>query len=168
MRALSVADFFRVSAREYEHLDFNAETATIFIWAICIGVLLAVLYNFYQRTVPGGVVRTILRAEAFDEARAKTAEELGLAGKAFALFELTSGITLRHVIQTAPAAEGDEDTAPRYYIPEEERYRAEVRFSKEGMSVMGFVITVVLTLTLAVVLIKLLPTVVGLFDGLSK
>ncbi len=163
---LGIADFFSVAAGEYEHLNFtasSAKTATLFIWAACLGVILASLYHYYQCTVPGGVVRAILRAEAFSKECAKTACELGLAGKAFALYELTSGITLRHVVHCTDG----EDEEKRYYIPEAERYRAELRFSKEGNGVRGLVITAAFCVVLAIVLVKVLPFFLGIADSIS-
>ncbi len=198
---LSAADFFSVAVREFEHLNFTAESArsaTLFIWAACIGIALAALYNFYQRAVTGGVVRALLRAEAFSPERAKTAKELGLADKPFSFFELTRGVTLRHVIcrvdepsepeekrseqsekqdgADAPNKEPGEqdeaakqsDTAPRFYLPEEGKDRAQIRFSKEGNGVVGLVFTLVLCVGLAIALVKLLPGILGMIDGLMK
>ncbi len=166
--ALSLVSFFSVGAGEYEKLNFttaSAKTATLFIWAACIGIALAALYNLYQRAVPGGVVRALLRAEALDEERARSCEELGLASKPFALFELTSGITLRHVVHCV----GERNTPEaRYYIPEEEKYRAEIRFSKEGNGIIGLSLTLFLCVGVGLALIKLLPLVLGMIDGLMK
>ncbi len=167
---LALADFFSVAVGEYEHLNFtaaSASTATLFIWAACLGIVLASLYHFYQCSVPGGVVRALLRAEALSPERAKTAEELGLASKAFALFELTSGITLRHVVHRVTPAEGDTESEEKYYIPEEEKYRAELRFSKEGNGVKGLVLTTVFCVVLAIVLVKVLPFFLGIADSVS-
>ena len=163
---LGLADFFSVATGEYEHLNFtasSAKNATLFIWAACLGIILASLYHYYQCTVPGGVVRALLRAEAFSLESAKTVTDLGLANKAFALYELTSGITLRHVVHRIT----DEESEERYYIPEEGRYRAELRFSKEGNGVKGLVLTTAFCVVLAIVLVKVLPFFLGIADSIS-
>ena len=163
---LGIADFFSVATGEYEHLNFtasSAKTATLFIWAACLGVILASLYHYYQCTVPGGVVRALLRAEAFSLESAKTVADLGLANKAFALYELTSGITLRHVVHRVEGEDGEE----RYYIPEKERYRAELRFSKEGNGVKGLVLTAIFCVVLAIALVKVLPFFLGIANSVS-
>lgn len=177
LRTLSLGSFFSVHVGELENLNFtaaSAKTATMFIWAACIGMLLASLYNFYQRAVPGSVVRALLRAEALSAESAKTAEELGLADKPFALFELTSGVTLRRVVYRTDLAEG---IAPgkqpctaetRFYLPEESKYRAEIRFSKEGNGVVALILTALLCVGVGIALVKLLPVVLGIIDTVLK
>ncbi len=170
-----LASVFSMGAMEYEHFSIDAATArTIgtFVIALCIGIVLAALYNFYVRQIPGSVARALLRAEALSEESAKTAEELGLSGKVLALFELTRGSALSRIVRYVgdePDAEGrraPKTADTRYYIPEEKKYRAEIRFQKEGNSVMGLVITTALSVAIAVLVINLLPWFLGVIDGL--
>ena len=56
---------FTPQAREFEHINFDAATAKnagLIVMAICFGVILAALYNFYMRNVPGSAVRALLAA----------------------------------------------------------------------------------------------------------
>ncbi len=161
----AVASFFSVKAGEYEKLSFSAadaSTATVLIWGICIAIILASLYAFYVQKVPGRVARTLLRLEAKDEDSAKTAKELGIAPRSLAMQELTRGTALRHIVREV---EGDE---PRYFIPEDLRYRAQVRYDKKGNELCGLLLATLLSIGLALLLVNLLPLVLRLIDGAMK
>ena len=114
---LSLAGFFSIPAKEYEHFTITyttAKTLTALVVAICAGVILAALYNFYIRRVPGGVVRLLLSRDALSPEKALSAEELGLLDKPFALWELLRGVSLRHTVcaVTESATAAEEAKAP--------------------------------------------------------
>jgi hypothetical protein len=165
MRHAAVAPLaFQLEAREYEHFTLDAATADTLGWfviALCAGIILAALYSFYIHRVPGEVVRTLLRAEALSQESAQTATELGLAKKPLALRELTRGATLARLITRVDAEEGGE---ARYFIPEELKYRAEVRFNKKGNGLLGLLFTCALAVVLAALLFALLPWFLGVID----
>ncbi len=192
---LSLASFFSIPAKAYEHFTLThatAKTITTIVLAVCLGVILAALYNFYIRRVPGGVVRLLLSRGALSPETALTAEELGLLDKPFALWELLRGVSLRHTVcavtpasesekQPAEGAEAQEpsndsakkkksatepifDAQTRFYIPEDRKYRAELRFSREGNGTGGLALTCALTLVLGFLLIKLIPVVLTMVD----
>ncbi len=161
----AIASFFSVRVGEYENISFsaaNASTATVLIWGICLAIILASLYAFYVQKVPGRVARTLLHLEAKDAESAKTAKELGVAPRSLAMRELTRGTALRRIVQET---EGDE---PRYFISEDLRYRAEVRYDKKGNELRGLLLAVLLSIGLALLLVNLLPVVLGLIDGAMK
>ena len=191
---LSIANFFSITAKEYEHFTLSyatAKTITTVVLAVCLGVILAALYNFYVRRVPGGVARLLLSREALSPEKALSAEELGLLDKPFALWELLCGVSLRHTVcaveeegekQPAEASEPAEgkvgrtkkkkasdepkfDAQTRFYIPEEKKYRAQVRFENEGNGTVGLVLTCGLTVVLGITLIKLIPVVLAMIDS---
>ena len=162
MPTLRALGLFTPTPGQYENIHFdasNAEAAGTCILAVCIGVILAALYNFYVRSVPGGVVRALLAAEALSCESAKSVQELGLSR--LATFELTHNAVLRRLISSVTGEEGDE---VRYYIPEEQKYRAEVRFESRGNGVVGLLITVAVTLAAGLLVSKLLPWFLGIID----
>ena len=195
---LSIANFFSIPAKEYEHFTLSyatAKTITTVVLAVCLGVILAALYNFYVRRVPGGVARLLLSREALSPEKALNAEELGLLDKPFALWELLRGVSLRHIVRAVTSAadtaenspaEGEEapeegatppkkkkgeqepifDAETRFYIPEELKYRTQVRFEKEGNGTGGLVLTCVCTIALGFLLIKLIPVVLTIIDSI--
>ena len=146
--------------------------------------------------MPGGVARLLLSREALSPDKALNAAELGLLDKPFALWELLRGTSLRHIVCAVTKASADEaekepteggeaqekesapakkkkgsdepifDAETRFYIPEERKYRAQVRFEKEGNGVGGLVLTCGLTIVLGVVLIKLIPVALSVVDSL--
>ena len=174
-----LAGFFSIPAKAYEHFTLThstAKTLSAVILAICAGVILAALYNFYIRQVPGGVVRLLLSRDALSPEKALSAEELGLLNKPFSLWELMRGITLRRLLAIAPGSAEEEESADneeapitaktRFYIPEDKKERAEIRFNQEGNGVLGLVLTCVLSVVLGFLLLKLIPLALSMMEGI--
>ncbi|MBQ3483413.1 MAG: hypothetical protein IJA78_04480 [Clostridia bacterium] len=157
---------FTIAAREYEHIAFDASaraTARTVILGVAIGIVLAALYNFYLKAVPGGVVRALLFAEALSDERAKSLADLGLARNPLYGFAVAHDLTLRRVLRRAENEAGEGE---RYYIPEDEKYRAQVRFESKGNGVVSLILSVAIAFAVAVLLIKLLPVLLGVIDGM--
>ena len=162
---LSLASLFTVEPKEYQNISFDkgdATTVTLLVLGICVGIVLSSLYTLYQRSVPGSLVRALLRAAALSPDSAKTLAELELSKKGLLGFELRHNIVLQKTVQKV---EGEE-SGTRYYIPEELKYRAESRFDKKGNGPVQFIITVILSLALAILLIKLIPVVLSMVDAI--
>ncbi|MBQ3063446.1 MAG: hypothetical protein IJC99_01405 [Clostridia bacterium] len=185
---------FRITIGEYEHISFDAADASllqIIIWGLCIGAVLASLLMLYHQNVPGKLVRALLRAAAHDTDTAKTLDELGLSGRPLIARELRRGALLQKFIRNAVQEAGKTDTATarensdstaqnapceasapttgvpaRYYIPEELKYRAAVRYDKKGNGLVSLLITVVLSLVMAVLLLKLIPLALSMIDSI--
>lgn len=169
---LSLASFFTIEAREYTHFVVDAGTRTTLrnlIIALAVGIALASLYAFYQKNVPGLLVHALLRAEAFTPEAAKTAEELGLEKNPFVWFEFKHNTMLKRVV-TCIERTTEEGEAPllAYYIPEELKYRAEVRYEKKGNGPIALIITMIATVLLAILLIRLAPALIGIVDNMIK
>lgn len=169
---MPLAGFFSIPAKQYEHFTLTYDTArtlTAIIIAICAGVILAALYNFYIRRVPGGVVRLLLSRGALSPETALCAEELGLLDHPFALWELLRGVSLRHIVSAVTeAADGEEQSwsaQTRFYIPEDKKYRAEARFEQKGNGALGLAITCALAVVLGIILIKLVPVLLAMVDN---
>ena len=168
---LSLASFFMIPAREYEHFSFTASTARTvlsFILAICASIILAALYNFYVRHVPGSVARLLLERGAITPETALSAEELGLLEKPFALWELLRGTALKRFVSVAEPEKAPEETAERelrFYIPEEHKYRAQARFERKGNGLVALAVTVIGSLVVAILLIKLIPLLLTVVDN---
>ena len=155
---------FTVAERTYEHFTVSAQSLTVLIWAFAAGILLAAVYMLYQKSVPGSVVRAVLAGEALSEESAKTAAELGITGR-LAQRELKRNVTLKRMIHRVEA-EGRET---RYFIPEEEKYRAELRYEREGKNpIVTFVLMAVMTFVFALLLIRLLPVFLNIADRLAS
>lgn len=125
-------------------------TPALLAVALCAGFFLSALYAYFSRAAAGRFVRALLRAEIFSAEVAKTPEELGIKSRILTR-SLRDGAYLRRVIQRA---EGEEN---RYYIREEDRYRAAVRYEKKGNDLFALIITEVLIVALGVALFLLAP-----------
>ena len=101
----------------------------LIIWAICIGVNLGFLYNYFSKNIVGSIVRHLISAGATNEEGAKTLSELGY--KRFSFFHkvvLKDTSNLRRIISVAggtiPRAineegvDGPDWENARFYIPE--------------------------------------------------
>ncbi len=57
--------------------DPDVASATLVIWSIILGIIIALLFSFYNRRVLGSFFRALIRAGADDEENAKTLAEIG-------------------------------------------------------------------------------------------
>ena len=126
-------------------------------------ISLAAIITFYQRSIPGGFVRALLRAEALSPEKAKTLAELGYEKSRLIGLELRHGTVMKKTVQRV--GEGS-DTAVRYYIPEELKYRAETRYQSKGNGPLQLILTIALSFGLAILLIRLIPAVLGMIDAI--
>lgn len=162
---LSLASLFTIEAKEYKNFSFDEGDigmVYLLVFGICIGLVIASLYTLYQRSVPGALVRALLATSSLTPETAKTLEELELGALGFLRLELRHNLILQKTVCTVEA----EGEPTRYYIPEEQRYRAEGRFDKKGNGPLQFVLTVLLAAGLAILLFKLIPLVLSMIDAI--
>ncbi len=57
--------------------DPDVASATLVIWSIILGIIIALLASFYNRRVLGSFFRALIRTGAEDAESAKTLEEIG-------------------------------------------------------------------------------------------
>ncbi len=205
--------YFSIELRAYENLHFDAgapATMQNIILALAVGFILAAAWSTYTRSVLGGFVRALLKAEAHSPEDAKTLHELGFFRNAAIRRELWRGVDLRKIVHRAGEEDGQtanslaeekndaetvegEETQPtskntpykffgakkdpltppkpdflteRYYIPQDLRYRAELRYRKRGSGWGAFAITVVIAIVLAALIGRFLPDLLQLADNL--
>ena len=158
---------FSITVKNYQHIPFDAADATMLqfiIWGVCIGAVLASLLSLYQQNIPGKLVRALLKSAAHTEEKAVTLADLGLAGRPLINRELRRGLMLKKFV--LPAQATAEDGTPRYYIPEELKYRAATRYEKKGNSLVSFIFTTLLAVAIAVLLMKLIPPILSMVDAI--
>ena len=139
----------------------------LIIWAICIGVNLGFLYNYFSKNVVGEVVRRLMSAGATSEEGAKTLGELGY--KRFSFFHKTilkDSSNLRRIVSVAGGAipratnvegvEGTDWDSARFYIPESQLTKAKASY---GTAQKWFYIPifVVLSTILSAVMAVIMP-----------
>ena len=168
--------------------------AQTLVYAIAVGVIVAAGMSVYTRSVLGGFVRTLLKEGALSPENAKTLSDVGFFRNAAIRRELAKGVTLRKVVKcceeealkkvsnaqsTESQAEPDRrwggksksDFRPdfltaRYYIPEDLKYRAEVRFEKKGSSWWNFFLAALGAIVVAALIGFFLPDLFQLMDNI--
>ena len=139
----------------------NALLVTLVVWGICLGVFGAAVWSVLHRLIVGAPIRALLLLEAFDERSAKTLAELGQKDGERAERKMAENPTLCRLVKRA-VGKGD----ARYYIPEELRYRAELRYGAKGNPVLSLLLTGALCLLLGLLLIFLIPLALSMTSTL--
>lgn len=173
-----------------------AGMAQTLVYAIAIGVILAAAMSVYTRSVLGGFVRKLIKEGANSPENAKKLSQLGFFRSAAVRRELARGVTLRKVVRCceeeaflAEAKKADIEQereegeaekrgryekpgfrpdflTARYYIPEELRYRAEIRFEQKGSGWGMLIGTAVIALVVAALIGFFLPDIFQLMDNI--
>lgn len=166
------------------------------IVGLLIGVLIASFAVIFDKRVLGAFVRKLLREECLSSESAKRLSDLGFASKHTIKNSLRRGTTLRSVVKCreeeeyyAKLAKEKEEyeqkraedpslpefidvpyrvnaDADHFYIPEEKKYTADIRFEKKGTSWITFVIALIVAVILFFVLIVSIPEILSLLDQL--
>ncbi len=169
----------------------------IIVFGLCVGIVIAAFAAVFNKRVLGGIVRKIIAAEAYSPESAKTLEELGLEGSAVARYAVRKSTTLRRVVkcreeQEHLAAEEqkraeycrahEKDRRARrfreteykinpyadvFYIPEEMKYMADVKFEKKGSTWVGAIVSIPVMLVIFVLIVIALPNILSLVDELA-
>lgn len=165
--------------------QYAALSATI--WIVFLGICFGAFYAYYYRRILGDLLRALIAQGAEDEKTAKTLSEIGYGGglkHLFAARALKKGAALRKTVETVyeeqlPHRKSPDElfvraqkaAAPqRYYVPEEKRFAAEVRYDGEGTTVTTLLLTVGVFFVAAIVTMSLLPWIlnhIGLLFGSS-
>ncbi len=164
----------------------SVETITPIVWVVFAGVCCAAFYAFYQKRIVGDLLRALIAAGADCAENAKTLSEIGYGkGVRAALSRrvLKKGSVLRKSVEArgdeTPTAETkhhpDElfvkktvDPNIRYYIPEENRAAAEIRYDGKGTTVSTLLLTVAAFFAAAMIFIALLPTLLHAIESIGK
>ena len=165
------------------------------IIGLFIGLALASFGAVFNKRVLGDFVRALLREEALSGETAKTLAELGFLRSTVIRQSLRSGVTLRRVVRCREEEEylremerkraeheekrKSDPSLPKFkakefrvnvdehhfYIPEELKYTADVKFEQKGSSWLGAVIFLVVLIVAMVILLLAMPTILSFLDG---
>ena len=134
----------------------NTTSASI-IWAIILGVFIAVVITYINKKTVGKLVNKLLALPADSEENAVTLDELGFEKNGSLRYALRPSSTLSNIIKHT------EDG--RYYIQEDQQYRAEIVYTQNRLSVMTLVISAVLLIVAGSALLNVLPSFVNMFKS---
>lgn len=175
--------------QSYENLNENSLfSVPLIVIGIFVGVAIALIVNVFTKRVLGEMVRKLLAEEVTSEASAKTLEELGLGKNPFLRHAVKGNVSLRRVVYCREEEEflreeekqRESADSPKkfkykpfriqpkehhFYIPEEQRDTAAVKFENKGTS---FVALGILLLVLLVGLIAVLFALPHLMEWLDR
>ncbi len=128
------------------------------IWPIILGVFIAIVIAFINKKTIGKLVDKLLALPADNEENAVTLDDIGFGKKSALRYALRPSSTLSNIIKKTDDG--------RYYIPEDQQYRAEVVFTQRRLSVMTLIFSAILLIVAGSVLLNVLPTVIETFKGI--
>lgn len=143
-------------------LDIQMISIPMLIWAIYIGIVIGVLAMYYNKIYLGSAIRAILDRKAIEEENAKTAEELGFAGKRLILSAIEKGILAKY-IKTI-----EKDGVKRYYVTEEDRVRVDLRYSAKGTDLYIVIVSLIIFALVALVAARYLPELIAMAGDLAS
>lgn len=164
--------YFSVDLGEYRHFSVTTQTGSVvknLILGIALGLIVAAVISCYVKTVHGGFVRRLLREDCTSAESAKSLSTLGYFHNITIRNQLYRGNSLGSLVRSVdavgePAKTDRALSDARFYIPEELRYKAEVRYDAKGSGWLQLILTTILTLAAAVLICRFLPQLLGLAD----
>ena len=165
------------------------------IIGITFGVIAAAISTLYNKKYLGKFIRKLLYEECFDEGSAKTLYELGYLKDPAVRGVIKSGGTLSRWVRCAEEdaflreveqkklefieAHKDEKDPPKFkapefkrdcntmhfYLPEEKKYAADIKFDDAGISFGSVVLVTVGALILSAFIFYILPDVIKMIDN---
>lgn len=162
-------------------IDVNGSSMLFLIWAIYAGIVIGVLLSMICRVYAHRIVKAAVDKGADSEANAKTVEELGLGKGWIVRRMLRADSGLRKVLCCANEQEFPQpktskwfgervqktpfDTA-KFYLPEERRVTAEVRFPEESHPVRNFILAAAVLFVVAFLAVTVIPELLTMTDNL--
>lgn len=183
-----------LQASAYENFDLTQPlfTMDMIIWGAVIGCGIGAIWSVISRRSLGMLIKKLKAAGADTPEKAVTLSELGLSKNPLLKQALKAGKPLRRYVQCANedefavqrpseekaakavrkifSLEAEEKvltdyTRARYYLPDEARYTAEVRYDMKGTDPAGLVISLILLIGLGFGLRFLIPELLTLLDN---
>ena len=179
-----------ITSQDYEHL--SSDTGTLLsiktvIIGLFLGLSVAIFAAVFSKRVLGSFVRHLLKAECLSPETGKSLPELGLADKLWLRRAVKNNVSLRRVIRCREeeeyyaaqyGEEADEKARPRYganafhinpdehhfYIPEEMKYTADIKFEKKGNTWFAAVFSVLILLVAMIALLLALPYILNILN----
>ena len=176
--------FFNPELEGYTNFTFGEGLLSlpIIIFGIFAGVLIASFSIIFIKTTLGRLVRALLAKEAYTPEDAQTLAALGFERHFFIRYALRHGYTLRRVVHCVEEEEISNFEAEKgkkrpdlsgchFYIPEKDRYVAQMRFNEKGSGygtfffvLLGCVIAIFLIFAFLPQLVTFLDNVISIFS----
>lgn len=188
--------YFSVDTGRYEHIDLGTGsliTLQRIVLGLFAGIIVAAAIACYDKNKLGAFVRTLVKEQCLWPDKAKTLYELGFMKSSGVKASLRSPNQLGKIVhcvekdaydkqveeaRAAYVAEHGSDKdffMPTYrinfdndhfYIPDEEHYRAEVRYEEKGSGWRAFILVVIASVIGAALVCFLLPDMLQMVDNM--
>ncbi len=172
--------YFSIQFGAYDNFSVTEQTANIInkiIPALIWGIIIAAIATVYCRRIVGSFVRTLIEKEALSPETAVTLFDTGAFRSTVVRRELCRGTLLRKVVfcheEQAFLSEKGKDanyqidfTKDHFYIPEDLKYRAEVRFNQKGSGWLSVVLTVILVPVVIGLICRFMPNILQFADSI--
>lgn len=188
--------YFSVDAGRYEHINLGTGSLLSMqgmILGLFVGIIIAAGVACYDKNRLGAFVRALVKEQCLWPEKAKTLYDLGFMKNSGVKASLRSPNQLGKIVhcvekeayekqveeaRAAYVAEHGNDKdffMPAYrinfdhdhfYIPDEEHYRAEIRYENQGSGWRAFVLVVLVAIMGAALVCFLLPDMLQLVDNL--
>jgi hypothetical protein len=135
----------------------NMTSASI-VWSIILGVFIAVVITYINKKTIGKLVDKLLAFPADNGENAVSLDEIGFGGKGSLRYALRPSSTLSNIIKHT------EDG--RYYIPEDQQYRAETLFTQSRLSLLTLILSAAVLIIAGCSLLNVLPSIIEIFNGM--
>lgn len=157
----------------------------LIVWALFAGFVFAALLAVYNKRLIGGLVKKMLYEDCTTPEKARTVTELGYGTDWFIKNALRTDNALLRFVKRIDAPKTDENgneisekpeksrgghdiidfTTAKFYIPEDLKYKADVRYASKGTDFVSFGICVVIFIAAAFAAIFLIPDLIQLIDN---
>ena len=132
--------------------DIDMITIPVLVWTVYIGVAVGIFMTYYNKAVLGRAIRALIEKEAIGKDKALSAEALGFEKNRFILNSIRRGVLSRFV-----HSDESEGSQPRYYLDEEDRVRAELRYTNKGTDLYVVILSLVIFTIVAFIFARYLP-----------
>lgn len=178
----------------YENFELYNPTISLemIVWSLCVGLAIGAAASYINRRVVGDFVRRLLREEIHSPEKAVSLEKIGCAKNIFVRHALREGTALRRIVLCANEEEmvlkkpssqksavffrklfslEDEPkrildlNRARFYIPEESRIGAELRYDAKGTTLPNLILSLILLAGIGFAALYVLPELFTLMDN---
>ncbi len=176
----------------YENFTFDNPVTTlpIIIWGLFAGFVIAGILSYYNKTYLGAVVRSLVKKGANCPENALLLSQTGVRADAIRFRAVCRDGALTKYVKIANPEECEieqkkqsafirglcrflsierkkkyDARKAKFYIPEEKRIQAELRYAAKGNSLGEIAIGIVAAFVVAIVAIKCIPYILDLVDS---
>ena len=175
--------YFSMDMSSLENISFDGSGVSLplMFLGLYLGIVVAAFYAIYNKRHLGDAVRHIIYTGASTPESAKTLTELGYVRNTAIRSALKYGTAMRKYVRCVEDDETfsriglDEKGFPpkirtdlnnsHFYIPEEKRIEAEIRYEKKGTSWLSFFAILIGGTVLLVLFIRLFPDIMQYVDN---